>query len=470
MANERPNVLFIAVDDLRPNLGCYGDRTALSPHIDSLAAEGVVFNRAYCQQAVCNPSRASVMTGLRPDTIRVWDLKAHFRDAVPDVVTLPQQFKADGYHTQCVGKIYHDPQAAQDPDSWSVPETLAVTGACHGKYVLAENIAAYKQWGKAAATECVDVPDTAYIDGRVAESAIAILNTIHQKPFFLAVGFRRPHLPFSAPKQYWDLYRREDIPMPKNPFRPIDCPDIALHQWLELRGYTDIPDVGPLEETKAQELIHGYYAAMSYTDAQIGKVLRQLDALGLSDNTVVVLWGDHGWHLGEHDLWGKTTNFELDTRAPLVMRVPWLARRGVTRNELVEFVDIYPTLCDLCGVEQPDNLEGMSLRPLLTSAANETPQQWKDAAFSQFPRYPGAPGQRKNGPERDVMGYSIRVERYRYTAWIDKTSGRTVAAELYDYQVDPFETVNIVDRPDHAQLVSMLAEKLQAGWRGALLR
>ncbi len=467
MAIDRPNVLFIAVDDLRPNLGCYGDRVAISPHLDALAAEGVLFDRAYCQQAVCNPSRASVMTGLRPDTIRVWDLKTHFRSTLPDVVTLPQQFKAHGYHTQCVGKIYHDPKKAQDPVSWSVPETLAVTGACHGKYVLPENIAVYRQRGKAAATECVDVPDTAYIDGRVAESAVAILNTIYQQPFFLAVGFRRPHLPFSAPKKYWDLYRRDEIPLPENPFRPADCPDIALHQWLELRGYTDIPDVGPLDEMKARELIHGYYAAMSYTDAQIGKVLKHLDTLGLSENTVVVLWGDHGWHLGEHDLWGKTTNFELDTRVPLMVKAPWMPQRGIIRHELVEFVDIYPTLCDLCGIDQPANLEGISLRPLLEATADESPV-WKDAAFSQFPRYPGAPGQRKDAPDIDVMGYSMRVDRYRYTAWIERTSGRTVAAELYDYRTDPGETVNIVGRPEHAQLVRTLAEKLEAGWRGAL--
>ena len=460
---RKPNVLFIAVDDLRTQLGCYGDKHALTPNIDSLAENGVVFGQAYCQQAVCNPSRASLMTGRRPDTLRVWDLKTHFRETLPDVVTLPQHFKQHGYHAQSIGKIYHDPGRLKDRPSWSVPETLAVTGECGGKYILESNLGNKNVW-KAAATECVEAPDNAYIDGRVADAAVETLTQIKDKSFFLAVGFRRPHLPFSAPKKYWDLYEREAVPLAENPFKPIDCPDIALHNWKELRGYTDIPDIGPVSDEKARELIHGYYAATSYTDAQIGRLLSELDRLGLSDNTVVVLWGDHGWHLGEHDLWGKTTNFELDARAPLILSAPGLKNAGITIDALVEFVDVYPTLCDLCDLPIPEGLEGISTVPLLQNPK----RPWKLAAFSQFPRGIRAPGQDKDADPRRIMGYSMRTDRYRYTEWIDESSGEAMAEELYDHQNDPKETVNVAGRAENSELVSNLRKKLRAGWTAAL--
>jgi iduronate 2-sulfatase len=462
------NVLSIAVDDLRPQLGCYGDATTVTPHIDGLADRGVVFRRAYCQQAVCNPSRASLMTGLRPDTTKVWDLKTHFRKALPDVVTLPQYFKEQGYHTQCIGKIYHDPAAAQDPVSWSVPETFAVTDDCGGKYVLPDNVVKYEQTKlhKAAAAECADVPDSAYIDGRVAEAAVAVLNTIKDKPFFLGVGFRRPHLPFSAPRKYWELYRREELSLPENTFKPKNCPDIALHNWQELRGYTDIPEIGPVDEDKARELIHGYYAATSYTDAQIAKVVGHLDKLGLRGNTVIVLWGDNGWHLGEHGLWGKTTNFELDTRIPLIISAPGFRQEGKA-DELVELVDLYPTLCDICGLGIPDGLEGTSLVPLLREAGLGA-SPWKDAAFSQYPGWPGAPGRVSRPEFEHVMGYSMRTDRYRYTEWVHLVSGDAVASELYDYDQDPGETVNLAGQPELRDLAASLAVKLKRGWKGAL--
>ena len=460
---RKPNVLFIAVDDLRTQLGCYGDKHALTPNIDGLADRGVVFDQAYCQQAVCNPSRASLMTGRRPDTIRVWDLKTHFREALADVVTLPQHFKHHGYHAQSIGKIYHGTGELRDPPSWSVPETLAVTAGVGGKYLLESNLRNDKPW-KAAATECVDVPDNAYIDGRVADEAVETLTQIQGKQFFLAVGFRRPHLPFSAPKTYWDRYNREELSLAENPFKPIDCPDIALHNWKELRGYTDIPDIGPVSDEKALELIHGYYAATSYTDAQIGRLLRELDRLGLGDDTVVVLWGDHGWHLGEHALWGKTTNFELDARAPLVLAAPGLKSAGITVDALVEFVDIYPTLCELCDLPKPEGLEGISMVPLL----HDPKRHWKLAAFSQFPRGAKAPGQDRNAGPRRIMGYSMRSDRYRYTEWIDESSGEAMAEELYDHEKDPEETVNIAGRPENSELVRGLRRKLHAGWPAAL--
>ena len=294
------------------------------------------------------------------------------------------------------------------------------------------------------------------------DTAVRALAQVKDKPFFLAVGFRRPHLPFSAPKNYWDLYNRDELSLAENPFRPIDCPDIALHNWKELRGYTDIPNVGAISDEKALELIHGYYAATSFTDTQIGRLLRGLDTFGLSEKTIVVLWGDHGWHLGEHDLWGKTTNFELDTRAPLIFRIPGLKTTGITVDALVEFVDIYPTLCHLCQLPIPEGLEGISMVPLL-----EDPKRpWKLAAFSQFPRWPGAPGQ--DEVSGHVMGYTMRTELYRYTVWIDQYSDDTVAEELYDHQSDPKETVNVVSRPENRELVSGLRRQLRSGWQAAL--
>lgn len=452
----RPNVLFIAVDDLRPRLGCYGDPLAITPNIDRLAARGVLFNRAYCQQAVCAPSRASVMTGRRPDATKVWNLSTHFRKALPDVVTLPQYFKQQGYHTRCVGKIYHDPASAQDPVSWSAPETLAVTGKAGPKYVLDSNLHRKGGW-KAAATERADVPDSAYVDGIVGNAAVRILREISDRPFFLAVGFRRPHLPFSAPERYWAMYDEMKMPLPENPQAPAGVPAVAMHPSTELRGYTDIPDAGPLDEATICRLIQGYYAGTSFIDAQIGRLLDELEELGLTSNTIIVLWTDHGYHLGEHDLWCKTTNFELDTRVPLIISVPGNPG-GLETDALAELVDLYPTLADLAGLEVPDGLEGVSLAPVL----EETDRPWKKAAFSQFPRpwfYKGEP---------QTMGYSVRTDRYRYTEWQDFKTGEVQARELYDHRTDPLETRNLAAGGKHSALIKRLSAVLAEGWQGAL--
>lgn len=444
--SDRTNVLFIAVDDLRPQLGCYGDPDAISPHIDAIAANGTVFDRAYCQQAVCNPSRASLMTGLRPDRLRVWDLQTLFRDTCPDVVTLPQHFKDHGYHAECIGKIYHDPRSHQDERSWSVPELLAITSEVRGKYVLEENLRTYQPNGvpgkeKAAATECADVLDNAYIDGRVADCAVERLAHIAEldKPFFLAVGFRRPHLPFSSPKMYWDLQHPERVAIIANPLPPEDVPQIALHNWQELRGYTDIPDLGEMTAEKSAHLRHGYYAAISYVDAQIGKLMTQLSALGLADNTVVCLWGDHGWHLGEHALWGKTTNFELDTRSPLIISSPGQSSAGATSTSLVEFIDVYPTLVDLCELPQPSDLAGKSVARLLSRPGESI----KEYALSQYPR-----------PNR--MGYSIRSDNFRYTEWIDLQTKQPRERELYDHAGDPLETKNLANQDQYQDVIDAL--------------
>ncbi len=450
---KKPNIVFIVVDDLRPELGCYGNKTVRSPNIDKLAKSGVLFNRAYCQQAVCSPSRTSLMTGRRPNTTKVWDLKTHFRTTIPDVVTLPQYFKNNGYHTQSIGKIYHDPASAQDALSWSAPEILAVTKK-EGKYVLPSNLK--KKSAKAASSELADVPDNAYIDGQVADQALEVLRKVKDKPFFLAIGFRRPHLPFSAPKKYWDMYNRENIAIPVQRTIPQNIPPYAAHKNEELRGYTDIGRNSLITDAKTQELLHGYYAAISYTDAQIGKVLTELDRLNLTENTIVVLWSDHGFHLGEKGLWAKSTNYELDTRVPLIIAAPG-KKQGVKSDGLVELVDVYPTLADLGGLQISDNLEGTSFVPLLT----KPDQPWKTAVFSQFPRpwiYKGAP---------DLMGYAVRTDRYRYVEWRDFKTAEVKAVELYDDQDDPAEVNNIANVPSKMTLVKELKQKLNDGWQHA---
>jgi Arylsulfatase A and related enzymes len=444
----RPNVLFIVVDDLRPELGCYGNPIVKSPNIDRLAATGTVFLNAYCQQAVCAASRSSVLTGLRPNTTKVWGQKLHFRTTIPDVVTLPQYFKLHGYFSQCIGKIYHDPQWAQDSLSWSAPEILAITGRA-GKYALPIN---NNRRGseKANASESADVPDNRYIDGQVADAAVAFINEKRNQPFFLAVGFRRPHLPFSAPKKYWDMYDRNKIPLPENSKAPAGAPDFALHDWRELRGYRDIAKTGELDPEKTRELIHGYYAAISYTDAQIGRVLEALQRSGKYDNTLIVVWADHGFHLGEQQVWGKATNYELAACVPLLIKLPGVTK-GHTTTSLVELVDLYPTLVDLCELPEAPNQEGISLKPLL----NDPRIQLKDAAFSQYQRpinYKGLPR---------FMGYSIRTKRFRYIEWQDFQSGEIVAAELYDHEKDTGETTNLAGAAAYASVVDQLSRMVQ---------
>ncbi len=475
---DKPNVLFIAVDDLRPALGCYGDGDAISPNIDRLAARGMVFQRAYCQQAVCNPSRASLMTGLRPDTTKVWDLKSHFRQelpahladlpqycggshfrqANPDVITLPEVFKRHGYIARSVGKIYHGSPQAQDPQSWSDEAILNVVWKSADYLLPANQAGAAVSWPgfKMAATEAADAPDNAYGDGKVAEAACELIAGFGDSPFFLAVGFRKPHLPFSAPKRYWDLYERDAISAPQHAEKPTGIPDFAWHNSRELRGYADIPDEGPLPDDLIQQLRHGYYACVSYMDAQVGKLLDALEKHGYEDNTIVVLWGDHGYHLGEKALWCKTTNYELDTRAPLIISAPGMAAGECAA--LVEFVDIYPTLVECCRLPEREGLDGLSMTPLL----RQPKQPWKTAAFSQFPRpwaYRGEPA---------VMGYSMRTERFRYTEWQDFRSGRALERELYDHSASHAEIKNLAGDAAYMRIVAELSRRLRAGWKAAL--
>lgn len=451
-AAERSNVLFIAVDDMRVGLRCYGDSVVKSPNIDRLAKRGMLFERAYCQQAVCNPSRASLLTGLRPDTLGIWDLPTHFRQNKPDVVTLPQLFKKHGYHTQNIGKIFHNWRQDDyrgDAVSWSVPAEMQY--ATHGSDQAIVKGKLPPDLSGVPRTEIRDVPDDAYFDGRIANKATAALKQLKDRPFFLAVGFWKPHSPFNAPKKYWDLYQREEIDPPVNPKPPTNVPPLAMHDSREiLRGFLKRPGGRPTTE-EVLALRHGYYAATSYVDAQVGKVLRELDRLGLREKTIVVFWSDHGFHLGEHGLWAKTSNFELDAHVPMIIDVP--NQKGGRRSDaLVELLDLYPTLADLCNLPAPRELEGISLRPVL----DDPTARVKSAAITQHPR----PAYFSAKEPLQAMGYSMRTDRYRYTEWRSVKGGRILARELYDHANDPRETVNLAGQAKYAATIAKLSAQL----------
>jgi len=453
-----PNVLFIAADDLRNDLACYGNTLVKAPNFDRLAKRGVVFNRAYSQQALCNPSRASLLTGLRPDTLRIWDLPTHFRSAVPEVVTLPQYFKQHGYFTQNIGKIFHNwvHKIQGDPASWSVPAVMHFASHHDDKPMVKGELPPNS--AKDQKCECRDVPDEAYYDGRVAKLAVEALRELKSKsqPFFLAVGFWKPHSPFNAPKRYWDLYRREDIPMPNPADWPQDAPRVAWHNSREIlteKGRELTPDA-------VREIRHGYLANISYLDAQLGKVIDELDRLQLAQNTIIVFWSDHGFHLGEHTLWGKTSNFELDARAPMFIAAPKI--KAARTDALAELLDLYPTLAELCGLPMPKGLDGVSLVPVLKNPRRSV----KPAVLTQHPR----PAYYKGAPE--TMGYSVRSDRFRYIEWRDWKTGAVVARELYDHKTDDAETHNVAAdtrRADDLHECSRLLEQfrpiVRPGWK-----
>ncbi|MFN7930060.1 MAG: sulfatase [Blastocatellia bacterium] len=464
-SSRKPNVLFIAVDDLRPEFSVYDANYIHSPNLDRLAKQGVTFDRAYCQQAVCSPSRSSLLTGTRPDTTKVWDLVTHFRAAIPDVVTLPQHFKNNGYFVQGMGKIYHG--GYDDPQSWSVPwsrpKVVTYGLPVNETRQKASQAASKQEQGggdedgtRGPAFEGADVPDNTFHDGALAEMAIKALGDMAKKnqPFWLGVGFTKPHLPFVAPKKYWDLYDPAKIQLAPNPFRAKDAPEFAVLPGGELRNYQGIPKA-QIPDDLARQLKHGYYAAISYMDAQLGKVLDELERLKLRDNTIVILWGDHGWKLGEHGAWCKHSNVENDTHAPLIISAPGMKTAGKHSRSLVEFVDIYPTLAELAGLSLPTHLEGTSLGSVLRDPTKTV----KTAAFSQYPR---------PNKGRPVMGYSMRTDRYRFTRWVERNDHtKVVAVELYDHQTDPQENTNIANDPKNAALVSQLTAQWEKGWRGA---
>lgn len=442
---KKTNVLFIVADDLRVELGCYGS-PALTPNLDALAKRGVRFNHAYCQQALCNPSRSSFLTGRRPDTIGLWVNSIHFREKMPDAITLPQWFKQQGYVTRDVGKIFHNWHTKQKGDrrSWSADEFLYYANHGEDKPQVKGPLPA----NRAEAPHCqrYAVGDDAYYDGRVAAEAIRVLGEIKEKPFFLAVGFWKPHAPFNAPSRYWDLYQRDQLPR-LNPARPTGVPEVALHDGRELRGLP--PRQMTFTAKQAAEMRHGYYANVSYMDTQVGKVLAELDRLGLRENTLIVFLADHGYHLGEHGLWAKTSCFELDARVPLIFAPPRSAHAGKATDSFAELVDLFPTITALCGLKTPEGLEGTSLVPIL-----ENPQKKvKEVAFTQHPR--PAYFDRTATGEAEAMGYSVRTSTMRYTEWRSWKTGKVLAAELYDHRTDPGEMNNRISNPPDRDALKM---------------
>jgi arylsulfatase A-like enzyme len=451
-AETKPlNVLFFAVDDLRPEINASGNNVIKTPNLDRISARGTTFDRAYCQQAVCSPSRSSLMTGRRPDSTRVWDLETHFRTALPDAVTVAQYFKNHGYHSQGMGKIFHG--GYDDAPSWSVPwqTPKAPPYVTEAALKLQSDPANIDNKGRARgpAVEEADVPDDTYTDGKTARLAAKTLGELKQagKPFFLAVGMAKPHLPFVAPKKYWDLYDPAKIYVPAFQKLPAGAPEFVGHTNGELKSYADIPNQGEISDALARRLRHGYYAAISYMDAQVGLVLDALEKEGLADNTVIVLWGDHGWQLGEHGLWHKHTNFELSARAPLIISAPGQKAAGRKSLSLAEFIDIYPTLADVCGLPKPKDVEGVSLKPVLDDAAASV----RPVAISQYPRQDAG---------KSIMGYSIRDDRWRLTLWRDRKDNSIHATELYDEANDPHETVNVAAKAEHGEVIARLTKFL----------
>ncbi|MEM9825374.1 MAG: sulfatase [Planctomycetota bacterium] len=482
---NRRNVLMIAVDDLRPELNCYGVQKIQTPNIDRLAQSGMRFNRAYCQVAVCGASRASLLSGCRPETTTIWDYKTPLRSKLPDILSLPQHFKNQGYDTAFLGKVYHN--ASDDKASWTVSaEDWAPRQQDRGKgyvktpYWKRKTVPGMGNLKHGPSTENGgDVSDHAYVDGHNAERAVAMLGRFakNEKPFFFAVGFIKPHLPFVAPQKYWDLYQRDSFEVPDRAAMRDSVP-WARSTWGELKNYPDIGrDKMQLDDATTRRLIHGYYAATSYMDAQVGKLLDALEANGLAESTTVVLWGDHGWYLGDFGAWCKHTNHEVATRVPFLVRpAPSLQASlgfdpGKETNAMVELVDLYPTLCELSGFELPDHLHGDSVVPLLS----DPDRPWAEAAFSQYRRtepagYAGLSPQPKTATPKNAkpknnrrrgipnIGTSVRTRDFRYTVWKRQIDGSVSAEELVDFRTDPGATRNVIADPRYADNLDRLRE------------
>jgi len=460
---RKPNVLFIAADDMRPQLGCYGDATVRSPHLDRLASQGMVFQRAYCQQALCSPSRISLLTGRHIWTTRISQIGPFLRETMPEVVTLPQHFKNQGYFTRSLGKIYH--VGIDDPASWSVPpwHSKKPRYGPEGSAMVARRVADLRAAGQAIpqkgenapfyggpAFEAPELADDDLLDGDTVREALEAMRALAanpQQPFFLAVGFSNPHVPWVAPKRYWDLYRTDDMPLPQNRYAPRDAPAFAATTGADFYWYGNVPKDRVIPPAFGRQCLHGYLAAISYVDAGVGRLLAELDRLGLRQDTVVVFWGDHGYYMGEHNWWGgKHNNYEGATRAPLIVSAPGMKAAGRKTAAVVEFVDIYPSLVELCGLPGPSDaagLEGSSFALLL-----DNPDLPRDkAAFSEYP---------KGGNH----GIAMRTDRYRYVEWQNR-SGALVARELYDHQADPDENQNAAGDPANAALIERLGQRLR---------
>lgn len=429
-AESKPNVLFIAIDDLRPELGCYGSKQAKTPHIDKLAAAGLVFTRAYCQVPVCGASRASLMTGILPTRSRFVGFSAKAEVDAPEAVTLPEVFKNAGYTTLSHGKIFHNKTDTQNR-SWTVPAWRPADKMPDDDPVTKQQSSQTKQRGRIF--ESPDVPDNAYADGKTAEKTIEELRRLKQtgKPFFLACGFFKPHLPFYAPKKYWGRYDRDKIDLADNRHRPKDAPK-ELNGSNEFRTY----DLAGLDENSDEfhrTMRHGYLACISYVDKLTGDILAELEKLGLAENTIVVLWGDHGWHLGEHNFWGKHNTMHLATRVPLIVRVP--GKKTGTTSSIVETSDIFPTLCNLAGLVTPETVQGRNFSALL----DDPKKPFREVAYSRY-----------------INGDAVITPRYNFTSY---NGGKT--RMLYDLEKDPHENVNVANHPDYSETLKTMSALLK---------
>jgi uncharacterized sulfatase len=443
---EKPNVLLIVTDDCNNDLGCYGHPLVKTPHLDKLAAKGVRFDRAYCQYPLCNPSRASFLTGLYPDQTGVLENQTHFRARHPEVVTLPQLFAKHGYFTARVGKLYHygvprqiGTSGLDDPPSWQ--QSINPIGRDRTDEPLITSIAENRNFGGTLSWLAAAGEDVEQTDGMGATEAIGLLEQHADEPFFIAVGFYRPHTPYVAPQKYFDLYPLEEIRLPFVPGDDLD--DVPRTAW-NLRPVEQAMD----DDTKKQA-IQAYYASISFMDAQVGRVLDAVERLGLADDTIVVFHSDHGYHMGEHFMWQKTTLFENAARVPLVVYAPTKSGNGGGSDSPAELVDVYPTLAELCGLPPPDHLAGKSLAPILEDRTAAV----RDSALTQQARsVPDGAGDR-----RPIMGYSIRTDRWRYTEW----DGGNAGVELYDHQDDPGEITNLADDASFAATRAKLAGLLR---------
>jgi iduronate 2-sulfatase len=453
---QKRNVLFVVFDDLNNRLGCYGDPVAKSPNLDRLAARGTLFTRNFCQQPICGPSRASFMSGRRPDSLGITSMTKYLYDLHPDAVTIPQWFMQHGYTSMSIGKVLGGYGKEADFKMLSVPDRRT-GGKTKDEFQLPSGVALPPNLAKDSLCENRDVPDEACFDAASASLAITELRALAKKPepFFLALGIFKPHSPYKVPKRYWDMYRLEDIPAIETTIRPRNAPEIAFHANHEILGEPNAPRT--LDEEAKREIRHGYYAAMSFADAQFGRVLDALDELKLRDNTIVVIIGDNGFHLGEHDVWGKMTLFGWDARVPLIISAPGIGTGGAKTSAISELIDIFPTLTDLSGLPNPPQLDGASLVPLLKDASATV----KPAALTQHPRpalYWGG------GPQAlpQVMGYGLTTDRWSYHEWRDFKTGHIVGQELYDQQADPLETVNLAGTVEAAAEIPALAEQLRS--------
>lgn len=440
---KKPNILFIIADDLRPQLNCYGESQMITPNIDRLAQMGVRFNRAYCQVPASGASRASLLSGIRPNETRFANAASYLQKDAPDALSMPQVFKGNNYRTISIGKVFHHTDDHQNAWDYQV-------GFDHFDYQDSISVLAAEQIKKTKnkdpllvgpVSEKPDVSDSAYCDGKNALFAARLIKEAagNEKPFFMSIGFVRPHLPFIAPEKYWNMYQRDKLKLADNPFAPQNCPKQALGNFAELRRmYLNIPKTGTLSDSLSLSLIHGYYASCSYMDAQLGIVLDTLESTGQMENTIIIFIGDHGWLLGEHGLWCKHANFHLALNAPMIIAAPGV-RGNKSTDAIVEFVDIFPTLCELTGVNKPQQLQGVDLKPVLKNSHTNV----KKEAYSRY-----------------IGGETVITKRFMYTEWFEPKTENTIARMLYDFTSDKAENFNIAENEQYKNVTHKLHRKL----------